>query len=231
MIPLRIKAEAPEASQPFVVRLGDDPPTGTPLTANAGAQLLCEASDGLEYNTGYGALRLSNISAAEIDGDILLVVPQRRIAHRLIRARSLHNTFLVTEQCDQLCVMCSQPPKSHHVNLFPYFERAAMLAPHGAVIGLSGGEPTLHKGELFAFLARVLERRPDLQFHVLTNAQHVETGDVEALRRLPCAAVTRGVPLYAELGLSHFCFGAASSAKSGCRTATTIAKGLSRVPV
>ncbi len=80
-----------------------------------------------------------------MDGDVILMFPEQRTAHRLIRANSQHNTLLVTEQCDQLCVMCSQPPKKHHVDLFDQFSAAIRLAPPHAFIGLSGGEPCFTK--------------------------------------------------------------------------------------
>src|SRR5690606_40913863 len=60
-------------------------------------------------------------------------------------ADSRHNTLLVTERCDQLSVMCSQPPKKQHTDLFPLLKQACLLAPKGATIGFSGGEPTLYQ--------------------------------------------------------------------------------------
>lgn len=97
--------------------------------------------------------------------------PPGRI-ERLLRSDSPHNTFLVTERCDQLCVMCSQPPKKTHVDRFVLLEEACLLAKPGELIGISGGEPTLYKGQLLGMLGRVLHAREDLQFHVLTNGQH-----------------------------------------------------------
>lgn len=129
--------------------------------------------------------------------------PRRGVADRIVRAASLHNTFLVTERCDQLCVMCSQPPKQRHVDMFPYFEAAAMLAPEGATIGISGGEPTLFKTELFGFFERVMHGRPDLRFHVLTNGQHFDEADITALRSLVRDRVVWGVPLYSSDALVH----------------------------
>jgi His-Xaa-Ser system radical SAM maturase HxsC len=92
--------------------------------------------------------------------------------------------------------MCSQPPKAKHVDLFPLLERAALLAPKGMTITLTGGEPTLFKRELFHFLERLVGSRPDLRFHVLTNAQHFDEDDSEPLRRF-AASVLWGIPLYA----------------------------------
>ena len=31
----------------------------------------------------------------------------------LFRSSSNHNSILLTEQCDNYCLMCSQPPKDH----------------------------------------------------------------------------------------------------------------------
>ena len=98
--------------------------------------------------------------------------------------------------------MCSQPPKQNHVNLFPLFERAARLAPPDATIGITGGEPTLYKDDLFQFLLSVSDARPDLRFHVLTNAQHFVDEDIAVLHRLVDATVW-GIPLYAASAAKH----------------------------
>ena len=86
--------------------------------------------------------------------------------------------------------------------MFPLLERAALLAPHGATIGLTGGEPTLFKDQLFQLLGTVSGARPDLRFHVLTNAQHFDEADALALRQ-SAAAVIWGVPLYAPSTSLH----------------------------
>ncbi|TGS14447.1 His-Xaa-Ser system radical SAM maturase HxsC [Mesorhizobium sp. M2E.F.Ca.ET.209.01.1.1] len=201
MIPLRIKVEA-NADQPFVVRLRS-------FEANAWEQRTEQLNpfdaalehvgpEGADYVGEAGRIRILGIDPSEVDGDVLLVNPRRGTAERLIRSSSQHNTFLVTERCDQVCLMCSQPPKKHHVDLFPYFEAAALLAPEGATIGISGGEPTLFKAQLFDFLQRVLSERPDLSFHVLTNGQHFGEGDLEAIGRIDRGRVVWGIPLYSR---------------------------------
>jgi His-Xaa-Ser system radical SAM maturase HxsC len=99
--------------------------------------------------------------------------------------------------------MCSQPPKERHVDLFPIYRQVALLAPRGITIGLSGGEPTLYKDELFAFLERTLAARPDLRFHILTNGQHFVENDAVRLAALPRDRVLWGVPVYASLPELH----------------------------
>lgn len=203
MIPLRIRVDGAGGKEPFVVRLRS---AKEELLDVAGPwDLLHRGEEGTSsiYDGRRGALRLSGAAPAELAGDVLLVDPVRSVAHRLIRANSPHNTFLVTERCDQLCVMCSQPPKSHHTDLFPYFMEAAILAPRGMTIGISGGEPLLYKDQLFTLLSRVLAARPDLRFHILTNAQHFGTEDTSAISALPRGKVLWGIPLYASDPASH----------------------------
>jgi His-Xaa-Ser system radical SAM maturase HxsC len=200
MIALRIAAEAPEAVGPFVVRVGDSP---AGIAEGPTARLVATEADRVEFLTPAGPLHLSGMDPTEYAGDILLVFPRQKTAHRIIRAGAMHNTFLITEQCDQACVMCSQPPKKHHQDLFSLFETAARLAPKGISIGISGGEPTLHKRDLLTFLRRTLARRPDLSFHVLTNGQHFSKDDLRELAQ-PCfTRVVWGIPLYSDHAPQH----------------------------
>jgi His-Xaa-Ser system radical SAM maturase HxsC len=198
MIPLRLKTDTQAGAAPFVVRVRRD-------TADdeRDAVLIDDDAGRLEYRSAQGPVRLFGAAADDVEGDVLLVIPARGIAHRLIRARSEHNAFLVTEQCDQLCLMCSQPPKPGHVDLYPLLEQAARLAPMGATIGITGGEPTLHKRELFRFLRNALAERPDLRFHVLTNGQHFEPDDHNDMQAWESNRVLWGVPVYSPFAAEH----------------------------
>jgi len=193
MIPLRLSARA-EASTPFVTRLND---------GKRGASLV--AADGLHsvFAGDAGLFEINGVAAKDMAGDVILVDPRRGIAERLFRSGSVHNSLLVTERCDQLCVMCSQPPKKTHHDRFDHFEAACLLADENAVVGITGGEPTLYKERLFQLIERVLAVRTDLSFHVLTNGQHFDETDVERLRQ-PCfRAVQWGVPLYSSEASLH----------------------------
>src|SRR5258707_9779575 len=44
-------------------------------------------------------------------GDILGIHNTSRKFRSLFRSNSRHNSFLVTERCNNYCLMCSQPPK------------------------------------------------------------------------------------------------------------------------
>jgi hypothetical protein len=187
MIPLRLKIEG-ASGDPFIVRLNDDRhfldasfARMTPFDA----QLEDVSADAATYTTSRGTLQIYNTDPTEADGDVLFVVPDRKIAHRFIRAKSPHNTFLVTERCDQLCVMCSQPPKEHHVDMFAHFEAAALLTGTGKTIGISGGEPLLYKDQLLGML------------------RHFCEADAEVLSELPMDSVLWGMPLYSHNPATH----------------------------
>lgn len=201
MIPLSLPAVA-EAERVFVTRLrsrrGDAPDP-------ADSYLVGDDPAGAIFAGRHGIVAIDGLPAGELDGDVILVQPRdggTARAERLLRSGSMHNTLLVTERCDQLCIMCSQPPKKTHYDRFDYFEQACLLAEPNTLIGISGGEPTLYKDQLCGMMERVLTSRPDLEFHVLSNAQHFEREDVERLRDPVYRRVSWGIPLYAaEPGL------------------------------
>jgi His-Xaa-Ser system radical SAM maturase HxsC len=193
MIPLRLPALS-DAEAPFVTRLRGKAAAG----GNGSESYLLDTDErGATYAGPHGVIAIDGATPASLEGDIILVDPRAKRIERILRAGSPHNTLLVTEQCDQLCVMCSQPPKKTHVDRFDWLEDACLLAEPDLLIGISGGEPTLYKDRLLTLIERVLTNRPDLQFHILTNGQHFEQGDIERLRRPAFRRVSWGIPLYA----------------------------------
>lgn len=199
MIPLTLPA-ASEANMPFVTRLRGD----GEFAGEASTSVLVERDEnGALFAGAHGLVSIDGATADELDGDIVLVQPQANRVERLIRADSRHNTLLVTERCDQLCVMCSQPPKKTHHDRFDLLEQACLLADHGVLIGISGGEPTLYKEQLLSMVERVVERRPDIRFHILSNGQHFDDRDIERLSLPPYRRVSWGIPLYASDAALH----------------------------
>ncbi|QDX27002.1 His-Xaa-Ser system radical SAM maturase HxsC [Sphingomonas suaedae] len=196
MIALALPAQS-DARAPFVTRLAatrsDRTTDSFCLSSSAEHSLWCGAN---------GLMEIAHPRAALL-GDIVLVDPAARRVERLIRATSRHNTLLVTERCDQLCVMCSQPPRKTHVDRFDLLTQACLLAPHGMTIGISGGEPTLYLPQLLALVETVRAARDDVQFHILSNGQHFTQAHVERLRSPVYRGVTWGIPLYAAQPYDH----------------------------
>jgi His-Xaa-Ser system radical SAM maturase HxsC len=199
VIPLHLPAIA-EAERPYVARVCAK---GAGAAAAQDVFLVDEGGAEALYAGREGLLAIEGLPASELEGDVLLVHPKSGRAERLLRGGSPHNTLLVTERCDQLCVMCSQPPKKTHEDRFAWLTEACLLAQPGTLIGISGGEPTLYKEELLALLERVLTEREDLEFHVLSNGQHFEEADITRLRSPLYRRVSWGIPLYAPEPALH----------------------------
>jgi His-Xaa-Ser system radical SAM maturase HxsC len=190
---------ASDAEAAYVARLN----TGRGGVDEADAALVDEDAEGVTYLGRHGVLAIDGASATELDGDVVIVDPVGGRAERILRRGSGHNTLLVTERCDQLCLMCSQPPKKTHVDRFALFEQACLLAEPDSLIGISGGEPTLYKADLLGMLESVLAERPDLEFHVLTNGQFFDDDDVARLRDERYTSVSWGIPIYAANAALH----------------------------
>lgn len=197
MIDLTLFADFSDATFPEIV---------VRLSRNSGqdnAELVGEIGDELVFQYGELTFSLKQPPGQSIIDDVVLLEPQVSRVSRWIRNDSEHNTLLVTERCDQLCIMCSQPPKKTHTDMFAHMEKACLLAPENIIIGFSGGEPLLFKEQLFSLLEDVHVRRPDLKFHILTNAQHFTDSDIERLRGRAFSSVLWGVPLYASDPATH----------------------------
>lgn len=207
MIDLHLSAEFETKSAPFVVRL-------QVFKKGAVSETTAEASDTTAVSDGAGryhcqaekgSFTIDCPEEVSLDGDVLLCVPSRGKVHRLFRSTSKHNTLLFTERCDQLCVMCSQPPKNTDDSwLFPLYEEALLLVSRDAVIGISGGEPTLYMDSLLGMIERVYERRPDISYHILSNGQHFTEDDRDRLARIHRNGLVQwGIPLYSHAAATH----------------------------
>jgi len=198
MIRLTLPAMA-DAERPYVARLGRTRSTN----GVHDFELIDEDVDGATYVGRNGLVAIDGATSDELEGDVVIVDPAGGRAERILRRGSTHNTLLVTERCDQLCLMCSQPPKKTHVDRFALFEEACLLADPGSLIGVSGGEPTLYKSDLLGMMERVLSERQDIEFHVLTNGQFFDEADIVRLRDPRYARVTWGIPVYAAEAVLH----------------------------
>lgn len=202
MTGLRVSVRGVSFDTPFLTRLRADAGQSSSPLKERDSQFVC--SDGEWSSYSHNGFEFDvKAPACTLDNDVLLVFPGQNTGHRIIRAQSSHNTFLVTEQCDQICVMCSQPPKQHHADLFDLFYEAALLAPEHAVLGVSGGEPLLHKERLFHLIEKALCKRGDLSFHVLTNGQHFSSEDNAFLSSSLAQRILWGVPIYAHSAPLH----------------------------
>jgi His-Xaa-Ser system radical SAM maturase HxsC len=106
-------------------------------------------------------------------GDIIAVSPTGTQVEVLWRRQSPHNSVLLTERCDNYCLMCSQPPKERDDSRL--LRRAAalvrMLPATAHELGFTGGEPTLYGSGLVALLRTTTQCLPDTEVHLLSNGR------------------------------------------------------------
>jgi His-Xaa-Ser system radical SAM maturase HxsC len=141
-------------------------------------------------------------------GDIIHVPDDGRRVAVLWKNSARHNGLLLTEQCDNYCIMCSQPPKDRDDSwLFDRARKVISLLPESAqALSLTGGEPTLHADALIGLLEHCKRVVPALSVHLLSNGRRF--ADPEFTRRYAAvglADIMVGIPLYApEPGLHDF---------------------------
>ena len=205
MIKLKLKAEFENSGSPFLLKLCEK---GKSLETHAEVDEVANFVKEVNYldiSSKHGAIKVLTEHDDSYHGDVMLCIPESGRIQRLYRANSSNNTFLFTERCDQMCAMCSQPPKSSIDQWrFPHFQRTIELAEPNTIIGISGGEPTLYKKDLFGILQNTADKRSDLMMHILSNGQHFEDEDMDTLKTIhKDLEVLWGIPLYSHDPSNH----------------------------
>ena len=139
-------------------------------------------------------------------GDIVWADSRRKVLQSIISSKSTANTLLVTEQCDNRCQFCSQPPKELPDDYL--YERAALalLNFDGAeFVGVSGGEPTLNRQSFLAFMRLLKSFDCKTPLHILTNGRRFsDTQFIEELSPfVQSKDILWGIPLYGYSGNLH----------------------------
>jgi His-Xaa-Ser system radical SAM maturase HxsC len=198
-----------------------DPADGEPVaclvrgqaTTTSGCQLYLTHDPGASLPGP--ALQLPADLRHLVPGDIIGVAPDGSRVSVLWKSTATHNSLLLTEQCDNYCLMCSQPPKERDdAWLFDRAKRILSLLPPGPhELGLTGGEPTLHGDALVDLLEHCRDTAPELRLHLLSNGRRF--ADMAFSRRyasVGLADIMVGIPVYAaEPGRHDFIVQAAGA--------------------
>jgi len=119
----------------------------------------------------------------------------------IFRADSNHNSFLVTEQCNHYCLMCSQPPrKVDDKYLLDEIRQAIPLIPRDTKeIGFTGGEPTLFGDDFLDILRLTKNYLPETSIHILSNGRaFVDHQFVKNYASINHHDMMVGIPLYSD---------------------------------
>jgi His-Xaa-Ser system radical SAM maturase HxsC len=139
-------------------------------------------------------------------GDVVRIDPRRGSLTALYRRNSESNAFLVTERCDNYCLMCSQPPKDHEDGWIvdQLREVIPLMSPDTREIGITGGEPALLGDRLVSLIDQLKSYLPRTAVHVLSNGRRfADVAFARAVGQVRHHDLMFGVPLYSDLPEEH----------------------------
>ena len=175
----------------FLVENSDAPPKGFSLyIAKNGAGLHGSPMDWIELPSELDYLA---------PGDVLSLPPNGSRIKVLWRRRSHQNSVLLTERCDNFCLMCSQPPKQVDDDwlMDETLELVRLLPSETDQIGFTGGEPTFYGARLIELLTLCKTLLPNAGVHVLSNGRRFADLDFAvAYAEIDNPEMMVGIPVY-----------------------------------
>lgn len=140
------------------------------------------------------------------DGDVLRLTPSKNGLRVLFRKNASINSFLLTERCNNLCLMCSQPPRNVNDGWIvdEILEALPLIDPDVPEIMFSGGEPTLLGDRFFELVQACKSYLPRTALHILSNGRTFADAEFAAkLGRIKHPDLMLGIPVYSDLSQVH----------------------------
>jgi len=140
------------------------------------------------------------------DGDIVRLNPAGQSLSAVFRKNAPNNSVLLTERCNHLCLMCSQPPKDTDDSwlLDDAFELIRMIPQGTQNIGFTGGEPTTYGDKFVELVEAAKLSLPGTALDVLTNGRSFKNEAYAAkLGRVGHPDLQLGIPLYSDDPVRH----------------------------
>jgi His-Xaa-Ser system radical SAM maturase HxsC len=135
------------------------------------------------------------------DDDVIKFNPKNNSIRALYRHKANANAFLLTEQCNSLCVMCSQPPRNidDATHFHSLFQSLPLIPKSAKEITFTGGEPTLNFPYFLEALRRAKYHLPNTGIHVLTNGRNLEKEELaKNIADINHHDLMLGIPLYSD---------------------------------
>ena len=140
------------------------------------------------------------------EGDVLGIHPQSGRVRVLYRRSSRHYFFLVTERCNNYCLMCSQPPKKFDDGwlIDEIAETLPLVDLATPTLTFTGGEPLTEWRRFIRLLGLARDLLPDTGIHVLTNGRAFSNPEVaEAWAAVRHPKLSAGIPIYSAVDHIH----------------------------
>ena len=139
-------------------------------------------------------------------GDIIRLSSADDHLRVLVKKKHRQNAFLLTERCNNWCIMCSQPPReiddSYIVN--DVMEAIKLVDPETPEIGFTGGEPTLVGDHFFRLIQATKNYLPRTSLHILSNGRNFsKEGIAQKTGEIAHHDLMLGIPLYSDNASDH----------------------------
>jgi len=139
-------------------------------------------------------------------GDILKLSTAESYIRVLFKRSHRQNSFLLTERCNNWCVMCSQPPRDidDAYLIEEILDAIRLIDPETPEIGFTGGEPTLAGDSFFNLIIAAKNYLPRTALHVLSNGRtFANENAAEKVAAIQHPDLMIGIPLYADNAGDH----------------------------
>ncbi|WP_375786905.1 His-Xaa-Ser system radical SAM maturase HxsC [Bradyrhizobium sp. Pha-3] len=140
------------------------------------------------------------------DSDVIGFDHASRKFRTLYRRNSAHNSFLVTERCNNYCLMCSQPPKDVDDRwlLGEIKESLRLIDPATRALTFTGGETLSDWEDFIDVLKECRDRLPTTAIQVLTNGRaFADSRIVDAWKGIDHPNLMAAIPVYASVDHVH----------------------------
>jgi len=214
------KTSARWDGNPFVVRVSTDPDRPEPLRAKEALLLspTCQtASPGFRAYLNSTDLRLQSSKPEApviplpsslsylVDGDIVQIRPLTGDLRVIYRKGSRHNSVIVTRECNNYCLMCSQPPNETDT------ESASLLWDSIPLMDIdtpglifSGGEPSLLGQRFIELIRRAKSFLAHTALHILSNGRLFKyLNFAKDIADVHHPDIVIGIPLYSDVSHEH----------------------------
>jgi His-Xaa-Ser system radical SAM maturase HxsC len=140
------------------------------------------------------------------EGDIVRFDPQKLTLRTLYRKESRHNGLLVTERCNNFCLMCSQPPKEADDSylIAEWLEAIPLMDRGTKEIIITGGEPTLLNDNLVVLIRALKHYLPNTALHMLSNGRNFSNFKfAKKIASIAHPDLMTGIPIYSDVSNIH----------------------------
>lgn len=167
---------------------------------------LCPSNDAPDLPAAAVHLRAPKDQNVVRPGDVIALTPNSQLVRVLYRRGANSNLLFITDRCNSLCLMCSQPPKDidDRWHIEENLRLIDLMDPGEEHLGISGGEPTLYREGLLEILAKCKSVLPEKSVHLLSNGRLLNDPSwIPELKQLDHPRLSWGVPLYADNADDH----------------------------